>query len=103
MLTDVVHGADVGVIQTRDALRLALEPLQGAGVAGEILREKLDRHLSLEPGVLRFEHLAHAALAKPREQSVGANGVADERFLPLGQEQGSRDRFYRFLDQPATR
>ena len=41
LLTDVMDGADVGVIQRGGSLRFALKTGKGQGIAGQLFREKL--------------------------------------------------------------
>jgi len=48
------------------------------GIAGEIGREKLERHDSVEPGVLGFVDLSHAALADFLEDPVMGDRFAGE-------------------------
>lgn len=51
VLADVVEGADMRVIERRDASRLAGEPLAEVRVASQIRRQHLDRDRSVEARV----------------------------------------------------
>ena len=68
--SDVVHLADVGVVERRDRPRLALESLSVLG------RQLLDRHDALEPGIEGFVDLAHATSANSRLDFVRAETCA---------------------------
>ena len=54
VLTDVVKGADVGMVQGRNRASFALETL------AELLAADLDGHGAMKPGVARRIHVAHA-------------------------------------------
>jgi hypothetical protein len=54
VLTDVVKGADVGMVQGRNGASFALETL------AELLAADLDGHGAMKPGVARGIHIAHA-------------------------------------------
>ncbi|MCK6455588.1 MAG: hypothetical protein L6Q92_03540 [Phycisphaerae bacterium] len=49
------------MMEGRDDLRLALTPRQAILVAGELVRQRLDRHGTTEPRILREEHHTHSA------------------------------------------
>ena len=68
--SDVVHLADVGVVERRDRPRLALESLPVLG------RQLLDRHDALEPGIEGLVDLAHATSANSRLDFVRAETCA---------------------------
>jgi hypothetical protein len=60
LMTDVVEDADVGMIQQGNGLGLALEPLPGNLICGELCRKNLEGDDPLEPGVARAIDFAHA-------------------------------------------
>ena len=62
-LLEPVDRGDVGMIQRRERLRLALEPRQAFGVRGERVRQDLDRDLAAQRRVRRPIDLPHAAFA----------------------------------------
>ena len=68
VLADVVEGADVGVGEGGDHLRLALEALLDLREDGQVLGQHLDGHRAVQAGVLGPIDLAHAA---------GAHGLFD--------------------------
>jgi len=59
-----VQRADIGVIERRDGVRLALKTII------ELARGNLDRDESAEPGVGTEVYLAHAAFADHRHNLV---------------------------------
>ena len=71
---------DVGVMELRQKLRLALESRQALLVLGELGWQDLDRHLAIEPGVGRAIDLAHAALAELGGDLVGAEPLPGHRW-----------------------
>ena len=75
-LFQAVYGGDVWMIQRGEYFGFALEPGQSVAVRRQGWRQDLDRHLALEPGVVRAIHLPHAALAEQRGNLVGAEATA---------------------------
>ena len=84
---EAVYRADVGVVQRREHPRLALEAREAIRIAGERLRQDLDRDVARELGVACAVHLAHAARADqrsagdtpPRDRPVMASGARSVR------------------------
>ncbi len=72
LAADVMEGANVGVVQAGDGLRLALEPLLQIRVRGDMLGEDLDGDGSIESRVSRFVHFPHAARADGVDDLVRA-------------------------------
>ena len=68
--SDVVHLADVGMVERRDRPRLALESLSVLG--GQLL----DRHDAVQPGIEGPVDLAHATSADSRLDFVRAETSA---------------------------
>ena len=61
---EAVDLRDVGMVERRQDFRFALEPGEAVRVAGERLRQDLDRHRASEPRIRRAIDLAHAARAE---------------------------------------
>src|SRR5262245_18468471 len=59
------------MIERRDRPRLLLEAPQPVAVGGELSRQRLDRHLALQPRVTRPPDLTHAARAERGDDLVG--------------------------------
>ena len=64
---DLVHAADVGVVETRQDLGLAAQPHRQVGIGAV---DELDRDEPAEVAIARLVHHAHAALAEQLEQLV---------------------------------
>ena len=79
LLTDVVDGADVGMIQSGSGARLALEALQRQRILSKIFREELQGYESPEPGVLRFIDHTHATAAQLSDDDVMRDGLTNQR------------------------
>ena len=77
---------DVRVIQRRQRLRLAREPRQPIGIAGEGVRQDFERDVAIELRIARAVHLAHPAGAQQREnferpkERAGRKAHAATRF-----------------------
>ncbi|HXV65296.1 MAG TPA: hypothetical protein VEK15_31665 [Vicinamibacteria bacterium] len=61
---------DVGMVERREKLRLALEASEPLSVLGERRRQHLDGDVAAERRVRRSVHLAHAACAEPFGDSI---------------------------------
>ena len=83
VLTEVVDGADVGVVERRGGARLALKALEGLAVLGHLRGQELDRHLAAEIGVLGLIDDPHAATSQLGDDSVVGNGLTDQSGLRL--------------------
>src|ERR1019366_3952718 len=66
LAANFVQRDDVGVVKGRSRACLPLEPLQPAGVRGELGRQHFDRNETVEARVLRPVDLSHATSAKKR-------------------------------------
>jgi len=73
---DRIDRRDVGVIERRERLRLALEPRHALRVVGERVRQDLDRGIAMQPCIARPIDLAHAAGADQRDDFVGTDNCA---------------------------
>src|SRR3990172_364950 len=67
-----MQGTDVRMRELRDRLRFSLEPLLELDALRQVRRKHLDRHVSVEPRVLRAVDLAHPARAEGSEDLVRA-------------------------------
>jgi hypothetical protein len=59
VLAKFVDGADVGMIQRRSSARLAAEALKGLMILGQFFAQELERHESMQLGVLGFVDHTH--------------------------------------------
>jgi hypothetical protein len=69
---DVVKIADVRMIEGCDSASLAIESLAPVGVSRTRLQEDLDRDETIESGVVRPVHFAHAAGPKESIDAIRA-------------------------------
>ena len=81
----VIQGADVRVIELRDRVRLAIEPLTELRIGGERFGQDLDRDAAIEPCVARLVDFAHAPRAEEGQDLVRAEASAgDQRHSCVG-------------------
>ncbi len=66
VLADVVKGADVGIVQRRDGLRLALEALPGFRVVRKVSWQDFDRYRAVQASIAGAINLSHSASAEGR-------------------------------------
>ena len=96
LLPDVMQGADVRMIQRRDALRLPLEARAELLIVRERWRQQLDRHVTIEARVLRAIDLAHAALANRPDDFIRPKACGwrepGGRFLSIHETSECEDR-----------
>ena len=78
-LADVVHDADVRMVQRRRGLGLRQEPLPPPRIARHLSRQELDRRLAVEPRVFRQEHFPHPAGAE-----LGGDAIVSDRLADHG-------------------
>ena len=64
LFTDVVNGADVGVVESGGSLGFALEASEGLGIFGDVVREKFQCHVAMKSCVQGFVNHTHSAAAK---------------------------------------
>ncbi len=89
LLANLVHRADVGVVQRSSGLRLAPESRGVVADAGQFPRQELQRDGALEPGVLRFVDDPHAPFAQRLQNAVVGNvllGHAGAQPMPNWRE-----------------
>jgi hypothetical protein len=79
MLSDVVHHADVRMIDRRGGQSLALEPFDCAGIVRQLFREELQCDDAAQPGVLGLVDLSHAPRAQLLHDAVMRDGFADHQ------------------------
>jgi len=76
-LVNLEDHADVGMIQRRRRLRLALEASESLCVFGNVVRQELQRHKAVEFHILRFVNNTHPASAEFLDDEVVRDGLAD--------------------------
>ena len=73
--SNVVNGADVGMIESRCSLRLAFKTSQGLRIARNIFRQEFQRDKSAQPRVFGLVNDAHTAAAQLFEDTVMGNAL----------------------------
>jgi hypothetical protein len=76
LAADIIEHTDVGVLQARDGLGLALETGTELLVLTEVRRKDFDRNLAVEPRVASPIHLAHTPSTQWRLDFVWAEFCA---------------------------
>ena len=78
-VSDLMNGDDVGMIEGGSGPRFLLEATQPLSIFREIGGKELERHLATQKIVVGQVNLAHAALAKRRDDSVVAYCFPDRQ------------------------
>ena len=76
---DFVNGADVGMVQGRGGLRLALKAAERLLVFGDIIGKKLEGDKTAELEVFRLVNDSHAPTAELFHNAVVGNRLAEHR------------------------
>ncbi len=69
-MSDVVYRADVGMIERRRRLRLALKTAQSLGIFRYVIGQELERDKTLEASVFGLKHHAHTAASEFLQNAV---------------------------------
>ena len=77
LLANFVDRADIGMIQRRSGLRLALKARQRLRVSGNLVGQKLQGDKAAERDVLGFVDDAHPAAAEFLDDAVVRDGLAN--------------------------
>ena len=76
-LAYVINGADIGMVQGRSRLGLALEAGQRLSIAGNLIRHLLESDKAVQPGVFGFVDNAHTPTTDLLDNAVMRDGPAD--------------------------
>ena len=79
LFADVVNRANIGVVQGRSSLRLALKAGQGLRVAGNLIGQELQRHKTVKPNVFSLVDHTHPATAEFLNDAVVRDGLANHQ------------------------
>src|SRR5208282_4398709 len=77
LVADIVDRADVGMVQRRSSLGLALKARQRLRITGNVFRQKFKRHKTVKPRVLGLVDNSHAAATELLDNAVVRDGLAD--------------------------
>ncbi len=83
-LFDAVNRGDVGVIQSRQAPRLAFEPRQAIGVSGHGIRQNLDGDVAAEPRIPCPIDLAHTPGTEGTDNLIRSDARANRQGHAAG-------------------
>ena len=103
LLADVVDRADVGVIQRRRGLGLALEARQRLRFGGDLVRQELQRNEAVQACVFGLVHHAHAATAEFFQDGVMRDFLSDHVHGILRRARGQVNKRVRRAMQPLPR
>ena len=77
VLTDVVHRADVGMVQCGGGPRFDAKPFNGLAISDEIFGDEFESDLAAKTGVVSAVNDAHTAGAELADHSIMRNCFAD--------------------------
>ena len=77
LLPDFIDRADIGMVESRRRLRLALEAGQGLGVFYDVIGQKLQGDKSVQGYVLGLVNNPHTAAAELLDDAVVRDGFSD--------------------------
>ena len=84
VLTNLVDGADVGMIKSRRRTRLTPETFQCLWVLCDIVGQELERDETTEVGVLSFVYDTHPTTTQLLDDAVVRDGLPDHWTEMLG-------------------
>ena len=70
LLANIVHGANIRMVQGRSRLRFQLKPRERLRIARHLRRQKLEGDKAMQPQVLGFIHHAHTSAAQLLHDSI---------------------------------
>src|ERR1700756_3881850 len=76
VFANLVDRADVGMVERRGGLRLALEPFECLAIARHAVGKKFQGHRTTQARILSFVHNAHTATTQLRDDAVMRNYLA---------------------------
>ena len=77
VFTDVVHRADVGVVQRGGGTRFDAKPFHGMSISHEVFWNEFESNLAPKAGVVSAVNDAHTAGAELVDDTIMRNGFAD--------------------------
>ncbi len=77
LLSDVVNGADVRVVQCGSGLRLSLEAVEGLRIARDLIGQEFQSDEPTQPSVLGLVDDTHSPTAQPFNDTVVGHGSAN--------------------------
>jgi len=77
VFSDVVNGADVGMVESGGRTSFSPETFQCLRVLGHVIGKELKRNETTQLGVLGFVNYAHTAAAELFDDAIARDGLAD--------------------------
>jgi hypothetical protein len=77
VVSNVVDRADVRMVKRRRGTSFAAKALHGLGIAGDVLRQKLQRDKTAQEGVFSLVHYAHAPTTELADDAVVRDRLVD--------------------------
>ena len=77
LLSDIVDGTDVRMVETGSSLSFATKTRKKVLVGSDVLRKKLQGDAATERCILGLENDTHAAAAQPLQNAVVRDGLSD--------------------------
>ena len=105
VLVHLIHGANIGMVQSGSRARFALKTLQRPGVVGKLFRQELERNGASQPGVFGLVNHPHGALTQFPHYAVVGDGAAlgfDGHGLGLRRGDGFRRRHLLHANEEAV-
>jgi hypothetical protein len=78
LLSNVINGANVWMVQGGGSFSFALESSDGLGIAGKLIGQELQGNEAVKPRVLGFVDDTHTAAAQLLDDAVVRDGLTDE-------------------------
>ena len=78
LLTNVMNGADVGMVEGGGGLRFPFEARKRLGVFGHVVGQEFERDAAMQAGVVRFINNPHTTAAESFDDPVMGNGLPNE-------------------------
>ena len=78
LLSNVINGANVWMVQGGGSFSFALESSDGLGIAGKLIGQELQGNEAVKPRVLGFVDDTHTAAAQLLDDAVVQDGLTDE-------------------------
>ena len=77
LFTNVVNGADVGMVESRGGAGFALEALAGLGVVGEFVGKEFESDAAAETEIFRLVDHAHASPAELLQDAIVGDSLSE--------------------------
>ena len=77
LLTDVINGANIRMIQSGGRLRLTLKPRQGLAIAGHFRRQEFEGHKTVQARVFGLVHYTHPTATELLDHAIMRDGLTN--------------------------